>query len=386
MNTAIIAEYNPFHNGHKYHIEKTRKLTNCDNIIVIMSGNFTQRGEPAVLEKHIRTRHALENGADMVLELPVEYASGAADVFAGAAVEILDKSGIADILSFGSESGSIDGLNAAADIFAEESAEFKKFFAEFSAEGLPYPAAREKAAAKVSCRDMSFINSPNNILAIEYLTALKRLKSNIRPFTVKREQNGYNDQNLSGGISSAAAIRQSLKQGILPVDDIPQDTADDLKEVILPELDGYSDIFAYILRTTPQKKLAGIADMTEGLENRFLKFAEKGRISDIIEAAKTKRYTYTKLQRAVLHTILGITKDMQAKRPAYIRVLGVKSEKKALINELAAKSALPVVTRVKENEDLLKTEIKAADIYRLLGDRVIGSEYTNSVIIRETLI
>ena len=379
-NTAVIAEYNPFHNGHKFHLEKTRELTGCENIIAVMSGNFTQRGEPAVYEKHIRERHALENGADMVLELPVEYAAGAADVFAGAAVYIIEKSGIADALCFGSEQGSMEELELAAEVFAAESDEFKAYLAAYLSQGISYPSAREKAASKVLKRDIPFAALPNNILAVEYLAALKRLNSRILPFTVKREQNGYNDLELSGGISSAAAIRQSMAKGSIPVEAVPKNTLESYKTVFLPKIDQYSDIFAYVLRTASKTELSEIADMTEGLENRFLRCSDKADISGIIEAAKTKRYTYTKLQRAVLHTVLGITKTMQNKAPAYIRVLGVGKDKKYLINELAAKSSLPVVTRVKENEELLKTEIKAGDIYHLLTDRATGSEYKNGMV------
>ncbi len=383
MNTGIIAEYNPFHNGHEYHIQKTRELTGCENITAVMSGNFVQRGEPAVFDKFVRTRQALLNGVDMVLELPVEYASGAADVFAGAAVEILHKSGIVDVLCFGSEAGSAETLEEVSAVFADETQEFKNHLAGFLSEGMSYPAAREAAAAKILNKDISFINMPNNILALEYITALKRLDSNIKPYSIKREQNGYNDTELSGELSSAAAIRRALSEGNIPKEAVPENTLSDYNAPYFPNIDGYSDIFGYILRTAPTDKLAEIADMTEGLENRFLKYAHLGSISSITDKVKTKRYTRTKLQRAALHCILGITKAMQQRPPSYIRVLGIKKTKMHLLSELTQKSSLPVVTRVKENEALLQTEIRAADIYGLLTNRAVGREYTEKMLITE---
>lgn len=379
MNTAIIAEYNPFHNGHALHIKKARELTGCKNIIVIMSGNFVQRGEPAVLEKHIRTRHALLNGADIVLELPVEYAAGAADVFARSAVYIAEKSGIADALCFGAETDDIAVLKTAADILAHEPPEFGCLIKKHSADGLSYPCAREAAYAEFTGGGTSFMRSPNNILALEYLIAINRLKSKILPYAVKREGGAYSDTSMCGSLSSAAAIRAALLLGKDIAKAVPQNTLADLQGAKIPTLAAYSDIISYLLRTTPLSRLAHIADITEGLENRLFAARDAEDVTALISAVKTKRYTHTKISRAVLHILLGITKKMQETPPRYIRVLGVKADKRSLINELAAKSSLPVITRVKENEDLLKTEILAADIYRIATDKAAGSEYTNAV-------
>ncbi len=373
MNTAIIAEYDPFHNGHAFHIEKTRELTGCENIIIVMSGNFVQRGEPAVFDKFVRTRQALKNGADMVLELPVEYATGAADIFAGKAAEMIEKSGIVSALSFGSESGEISKLDRVAEVFVNESAEFKDILKKKLAEGASYPAARAAAAEQTaSCGDI--LKMPNNILAIEYLAALKKLNSAVKPYTVKRTNN-YSSAELSGKISSASAVRRALAEGIIPYDAIPENTAGDYKNAVFPNIDGYSAILAYILRTAPPEKLAKTADITEGLENRLYTLSAGKTVSELVLAAKTSRYTYTKLQRAVLHMILGITKQMQSGPLRYIRVLGVRAEKKYLINELTKKSSLPVITRVKPNEELLENEIRATDIYNILTGGKIGSEY-----------
>ena len=378
MNTAVIAEYNPFHNGHLFHLEMTRSITGCDNVIAVMSGNFVQRGEPAVLEKHIRTRHALMNGADMVLELPVEFAAGAADVFSGAAVHLIEKSGIVDALCFGSEEGSLDRISKAAEVFAFESEGFKNALGEFLSLGLSYPLARMKAAETIIGENGDLLTSPNNILAVEYLTALKKIGSKIKPYTVKRSSNDYNDKELSGKLSSAAAIRQKLKKGSVPFEALPENTVSAYENFVYPKTERYDPIISYILRTADD--LSDIADMTEGLENRFKKYAEKKTADELIKAVKTKRYTVTKLKRAVLHMLLGIDKKMQNEMPRYIRVLGVRQDKKFLLNDLAAKSSLPVIIRVKENETLLGTEIKTTDIYHIATDNMIGCEFKNGIV------
>ncbi len=381
MNTAIIAEYNPFHNGHALNIRRAREITGGENIIIIMSGSFVQRGEPAVFDKFTRTRHALMNGADMVLELPTVYSTGAADVFANGAAFILDKTNITDALFFGSEAGEIPVLEKIAEIYADEPREYKALIASYAKEGLSYPAARERAAASVLGMDLSGINTPNNILGIEYIAALRRINSKIVPYTMRREASSHNDDSLAGEISSGAAIRKAAISGSIPFEALPENIWPDFKNKKFPYLDGYSDIFCYLIASMKREELALIADMTEGLENRFVKCLACGSISDIIENVKTKRYTYTKLQRAALHTVLGISRDMQAQVPKYIRVLGVRREKKALLAELGKKAGLPVITSVKDNEGLLKDEIRMTDIYSLLTDKKTGAEYTAGMVV-----
>ena len=260
MNVGIIAEYNPFHSGHKLHITNTRALTGADNIIAIMSGSFVQRGEPAILDKFSRTRMALTNGVDMVLELPVRYAAGSADVFAMGAVESLDKSGIGDIELF----------KEAAELLADESEEFSQAVKEEMGKGISYAAARQAALTRVLSRDMSFLSLPNNILALEYLKALKKLNSSIVPVTVRREVSDYNSTQLTGRISSAAAIRHSIFSGEwdTALAAVPSDCRSMLKEVVFgkkPHIDSYSEVLKYILRTKSANELSQIDDISEGL-------------------------------------------------------------------------------------------------------------------------
>lgn len=380
MAAGIIAEYNPFHKGHKYHIEKTIEHTKKD-IVAIISGNFVQRGEPAMLDKYTRTKMALLNGVSVVLELPVQYATGSADIFAKGAVTILNSSGIIDALSFGSESGSADMFNDIAEVLNNEPPEFRNLLKNYLNTGLSYPSARNKTLEDFLNKPLEFLNKPNNILALEYVRQLKLLNSSIKPITVKRLTSDYNSTELSGEISSASAIRTALlKNDMSALSSVPENCIKLMHGKKIPVLDDYSDILSYLLCTVPPKELALYADITEGLENRILNTDFKT-ISELISKTKTKRYTYSKIQKAILHIILSITKEEQQKAPEYIRVLGFRKDKKHLISEMAKKASLPVITNVKGNESLLQKEILSSDIYNILIDNKKGTEYTTPIVI-----
>lgn len=387
MNVGIIAEYNPFHSGHKLHITNTKALTGADNIIAIMSGSFVQRGEPAILDKFSRTRMALTNGVDMVLELPVRYAAASADVFAMGAVESLDKSGIVDMLSFGTEAGDIELFKEAAELLADESEEFSQAVKEEMSKGISYAAARQAALTRVLSRDMSFLSLPNNILALEYLKALKKLKSSIMPVTVRREVSDYNSTQLTGRISSAAAIRHSIFSGEwdTALAAVPSDCRSMLKEVVFgkkPHIDSYSEVLKYILRTKSADELAQIDDISEGLENRILAASDLPTVSEIADAVKSKRYAHSRVRRALLHIILGITKADAAKNVDYIRVLGFRREKAHLVSELTQKAAVPVITNIKNAPaDLIRQELFATDIYYMPLSGETNKDYTMPMVI-----
>ena len=213
---GIVAEYNPFHNGHLYQLQASRQQAGAECAVVVMSGNYTQRGEPAIVDKWARAEMALHSGADLVIELPVAYAMGSAEYFAYGAVKLLDSLGAIDMICFGSEAGSIDNLSAAARILADEPENYRSYLKEFLSEGISFPAARQKAislyAKSIYGKDhlSSLLKSPNNILGIEYLKALLRLKSNIIPMTIERIGSNYNSAELSGNMSSATSIRKIL--------------------------------------------------------------------------------------------------------------------------------------------------------------------------------
>lgn len=376
MNTAIIAEYNPFHKGHLYHIEKTKKINN-GNVIAIISGNFVQRGEPALINKHLRTKAALLNGVDMVLELPVEYATSGADVFAFGGCDIIKKSGIIDSISFGCENGNTDDFIKIAELLNNESQEFKNYIKEELSKGISYPLARSNSIGRCLGTDTAFLNNPNNILALEYIRNI--LGMGIKPLGIKRIVSDYNSDKMTGEISSASAIRSALmdndKNAVLA---IPENTVEFIKTEHIPLLDDYSDIFHYILRT--KEDISDIADITEGLDNRIISLSRGQKISSLIEEVKTKRYTYSKIKRAILHIILDIKKYHQNMNGVkYIRVLGVKKDKINLLSELCQKSQVPVITNISDNREIMTREIIATDIYNIRGNT--GEEYRQPLVI-----
>ena len=366
---GIIAEFNPFHNGHAAHIEETRKLTDCKYIIAVMSGNFVQRGEPAICNKWKRTEMALLNGVDVVIEIPIQYVISGADYFARGSVGLLNAAGIVDALCFGSECGNLQEVVAAGRVLAEEPARYKACLRSGLDKGLSFAAA--KGAALEACLENApdgLLTKPNNGLAIEYCKALRLLESPIKIFTTHRQQGG----------TSATKIRHGLLSGQEAGDCVPKNVADILCGVSkFAQLDDFSDIFRYLLYTNAD----AVASLGEGLGNRFQRLCgEFSKISDLLAAVKTKRYTYTRLQRDVLKILLNILpQDMenfeQQSGVQYIRVLGFRKEAVGAVGEITRKASLPVVTHGAAMDKLLQNggavakmlsqELVAGDIYRL---------------------
>ncbi len=389
MNVGIIAEYNPFHKGHRLHISNTLALTGAKNIIAVMSGSFVQRGEPAIADKFIRTRAALLNGVDMVLELPVTYATGAADVFAFGAVDTLNKSGMIDIVSFGTEAGDIDLFKEAAKLLNNETPEFKASLHRRLKKGISYAAAREGALSEILSRDMSFLAKSNNILALEYLRSLDRLKSSIIPVTIRREVSSYNSDEMTGEISSAKAIRHSLYNGEtdIALSAIPSNCYSMINTILenpLPHIDRYTDALKYILRTEDSHELALIDGITEGLENRIPSITAFKSITELTDAVKSKRYTHSRVRRALLHILLDIKKtdiDM-TDGVKYIRVLGFKRNKAELVSQLTEKSRVPVITNVKNApEGLYDKELFATNMYYMPLSGAVNKDFTEPLVI-----
>lgn len=341
---GIIAEYNPFHCGHYSHLTQSKTALGADAVVVVMSGNFVQRGEPALCDKWSRAKMALLGGADLVIELPLCIATSSAGYFAQGAVNILEKTGIVNCMCFGSESADITPLQQCAEALLLEDDAFKTRLKKYLDMGLSYPSARAKAA------DINLPDTPNNVLGVEYIKALLQLKSKIVPYTVPRAE------------GSAKQVRDAIKSGNLNYakEHVPPFTWDILQDCRLTYLDNFSPIFHYILHT--HTNLQSILDVSEGLENLLRKCAKNYYlISDIIASAKTKRYTYLRIQRVVLHMILGITK---IKEPEYIRVLGFKKERADLLKELETNAKLPVVLNIKNaNFAMLDEEICATKVY-----------------------
>lgn len=409
MNVVgIIVEYNPFHNGHLYHINKSKEITGSDICIAIISGNFVQRGMPAYCDKHIRTEMALKNGVDMVIELPVYYATSSAEYFAHASINILNSTGIVNNLCFGTEVGELDTLYKYANILVYEPYVYKRELKNILATGVSYPKARQEALKIVFNEDTSFIDNPNNILGLEYIKALIKTSSNIKAFTIKRYLANYHSTLVNKNIASATAIRNSLDNNNWDevLQSTPKSSYELLKNLVIQKLapvniDAFSHIFHYILKNSTTDFLKGILDVDEGLENRIIaKANEHFEISKILSSLKSKRHTHTKLQRALLHILLNINKEDMFKYncnggPQYIRVLGFKKEAAFLLKEIKNKGSLPLLTNLKDaNKSLnplgismLNKEITTTDIYYMGQEKYKYTplskniEYTKPIVI-----
>ncbi|MGE4214560.1 MAG: nucleotidyltransferase [Anaerotignaceae bacterium] len=407
MNTAgIVAEYNPFHNGHKYHIEETMRITGCDDIIVALSGNFVQRGEPAIVDKWTRTRSALLNGASIVIELPVLFSTAGAQYFAHSAVKLLNDTGIVDFLSFGSEMGSLSQLKETAKILLNESTQLSTAIKNNLENGLTYAVARQTALEEITEKSHSFISSSNNILAIEYLKALYDLNSSIMPVTVKRIGEGYNSTNTASAYPSASALRKAVANGDMEIlaSAMPKNAQQMFTHTVQNGsapiyLNSFSTQLNYCLRSKSPKELSKILDINEGLENRILKsLATCYSINDILDFVKTKRYSHTTLQRGLLHILLDIETNtikqyQQNGYCPYIRVLGFRKDRQHLLKSLIEKASIPVITNVKRDENnldengkhLFNLEKKATDLYYMASPsqkhRNVNKEYTTPMVI-----
>lgn len=381
---AVICEYNPFHYGHKYQLDQTRKL-GATHIVAVMSGSFTQRGDAAVFDKYTRARTALENGADLVLELPVKYSLCAAEGFARGAVGIISKLGCVDMLSFGSECGSIAALKEAAG--AVEYAVRTREFQLLVEGGKSYPAALAEAVNKYYTEDVyQTISSPNNTLAVEYIKALDDIGSSIEPVTILREGAGHDSDEEEAQFISASLIRKKILAGEKYADFAPEincPTADirRLETAILAKL-----------RCMRQEDFEQVYDAAQGLAERLYKASRRAcTLEELYFLAKTKRYTLARIRRAVLCAFLGVEKKMLHEQDAYIHILGMNTRGKEIL--AAAKKSgcpLPLDTSLKA---LMSTsreahrqgafEARCGDVYSLAFEkpRPCGADFTAKPVI-----
>ena len=393
MNSVlgIIAEYNPFHNGHLYHLNESKKITGSDYTIAIMSGNFTQRGEVSILNKWAKAKIAIENGIDLVIELPTLYATSSAENFATGAIKILNSLGIVDYISFGTECSDISVLDDITDVLYKEPQEYKSLLSHELSTGISFPKAREKALMIYLNNVRRFANvlsSPNNILGIEYLKALKRQKSNIQPIVIKREGNNYSDNKISPSAkyASATAIRNSCKNENFSILKrvMPESSYTMLFECIkkgnfVTDISSFDKEIIYTLRKMSTSEIANLPDVNEGLEFALKKAAnECNSVIELLTLIDSKRYTKTRIQRILFYAILGITKkDMQISFNAkpYIRVLGFNNKGKELLSSISEKNKkLQIITSVKKFIDnapnknlklMLEKDIWATNVYTL---------------------
>ncbi|MBQ7900907.1 MAG: nucleotidyltransferase [Clostridia bacterium] len=356
--TGIICEYNPFHNGHMYHIQQAKKQTNCKYVICAMSGSMVQRGEVAIFDKWQRASAAVDGGADLVIELPAYYVLQSAENFAYGGVSLLHKLGVVDYLAFGSESGSIDSLTKIADIMTNEPREYSAALKQALDRGMGYPAACECALRAASGSDFDF--QPNDILAINYIKALRGIHSAIEPVAIRRT-NDYHSISAMGNIASATAVRTMLADG----DDISS-YVPHITDTTYHARNMQSFVLGFF-RTAEAQKLNCITGMEPGLANRLINCAKSNVDYDsFVNACVTKRYTRHRIQRVIMCCLLGIGGKYNMD---YVRVLAMNQNGRRLLGEIKKRSNLDIVTKTADftptDDSMFKFDILATDIAAL---------------------
>ena len=399
---GLITEYNPFHAGHLYHMQQARELTGADYCVVLMSGSFVQRGEPAIFDKYLRTKTALLAGADLVLEIPAAFSTASAHEFAAYGVALLSAIGV-DAVVFGSECGQIEFLKQAASALNHESAEFQERLRKGLKAGLTYPQARAKAL-EMEDTWASVLSSPNNILGIEYLRAAEDLHSPMEFYTISRKGSGYHEDTLAdANFPSASAIRGIIRNSLSKDKDLLDILASHLPAVTHPAYTGavpvFVDDFSELLNAAVLQMQAtfSIADLSPELAARLAKppyfplsFEER------IQALKTRQLTYTRVSRALLHLVLGMREEdisrwKEEGYALYARILGFRRQSSPLLSCLHKKSSIPLITKMADAAQnlspsalaLLEQEVYASHLYqtvRMKRNGVFQNEYTEGLV------
>ncbi len=378
---AIIAEYNPLHLGHVKQIRHAKENLGAENIVVIMSGNFTQRGEPAILNKYKRAKEAILAGADLVIELPTVFATANAEIFAKGAINILNSLGSIDGICFGVESGTKEDYLSLAVAMNNESKEFKKILKEKLDTGVSLAKAKFLALKELGEEyDESLIGSPNNILGLEYTKAIASLSSSIDIYPLLREGD-HNDGKYKKGITSAKSIRNMIKENKV------KKVKSSVPSFVYKDLGAYPFIFENFcmlkLLTTSVDDLKEVLDCTEGLENRIKALSKDNNSLDtLVEKVTTKRYSEARVRRIITSNMLGIEKDLVIKAldsSLYAKVLAVSSDKKDLVSYISKKSSIPLITRKSDATNLKKNAKMAFDVDVLANDvyNLIANEKEN---------
>lgn len=392
MNTCgIIAEYDPFHTGHAHQIKATREMLGEDCAIVcVMSGNWTQRGGPALVDKHTRARLALMGGADLVLELPLPYAISSAESFAWGGVSVLNATGVVTHLCFGSECGDLAPLEQTAACLDSE--QYRSALRNFLDEGLSFPSARQKAVDALIGSAADCLSLPNNNLGVEYLRALNRLSSAITPLTISRQGAGHGE-GPGGGFASASYLREQIIQEnweqaapyLLPGE------AEILRDTLHADFRRAETAMLYRLRQMSAEELAALPDCGEGLSNRLYQaIRQSSSIHEILDCVKTKRYTHARLRRALLWAFLGMATTDRPEAPSYLRVLGMNGTGRSLLRSMEEHASLPVLTKPAHvrsfspaAQQLFELETRATDLYGFCLPQLppCGAEWTRGPVI-----
>ena len=391
---GIIAEYNPFHNGHLYHLNKSVEISKADFTVCVMSGNFLQRGEPALFDKWIRAETAVKNGIDLVIELPFIFSSSSAEYFSKGAINILDRLGCITHISFGNEKGEIDDLYSIAEILSYEPDSFKYHLKNNLKKGYSFPYSREISLNEVTegLDIQNVLSTPNNILATEYLKWLIRIGSGIEPIAIKRYSADYHDLSIKNSICSATAIRELLiknkKEYDILQNVVPSPTYETITNYAKK---GISPLFKtdlwhliqYKLMTTPSEELGEVFSASEGIENRLLnQIYNHKTLDDLISHVKTKRYPLTNVQRLLIHTLIGLSKkDMRSFEEndnLYARILGFSCKGTQLLRNIkeSDSTTLPVITNINKEVSpdspfysLLEYDVISSDVYHLASGK-----------------
>lgn len=378
---GIICEYNPFHNGHLYHISKIKEMFDDSLIILVMSGNFTQRGEASIIPKYSKCDIALLSGIDLVIELPFIFATQSADVFAKTSIEILDKLNV-DYVVFGSETNDINKLTMLAKTQINNK-KYDKLVKEYLDKGVNYPTALSKALYQLTDKK---IDKPNDILGVSYIREILKLNSNITPICIKRS-NDYNSIELNDNITSASSIRYALLNGDDVKNYVPEYVYDYLKNPIFTK--NYFNLLKYKIMT--ENTLEEYQTVDEGIQNRIKKCIINSKdLDDLILKVKTKRYTYNKLSRMFIHILCNLKKEEVKKhnKISYIRVLGFNIRGRNYLNEIKKDIDIPIITNFsRTNDPILDIEMRSTCVYAsILNEKdkinLIESEYKDFPIIR----
>lgn len=384
--TGIVVEYNPFHNGHKYHLQKTKELNPNNIIIAVMSGDFVQRGEPSIIDRWTKTKMALANGVDLVIELPVFYSSQSAEIFAKGAVGILEELKCESMV-FGSESGKIDELKRISTL--QESEEFKIKLKERLKSGDSYPTAHSSTMKEILGE--SELNS-NDILGLEYIKAIRYWKSSIIPMTLKREKVGYHDTNIVGDFASATKIREHLKKNEEISSIVTQESFNTLKEYSnFTYMENFYPFIRYELIKN-SNNLSDIQDMEIGFENRLLENAIRSiNYEEFFKSISNRRYTTGRVQRVLTHTLLALTTNITEevkKSIPYVRVLGFNSKGREYLSYLKKFDNSKIITSYKKMNENFSPEVcsliefneRSSQIYRLINNY---NDYKSPIIFKE---
>lgn len=391
---GIVSEYNPFHNGHAYQLQKSVQDIGADGVVAMMSGNFVQRGTPALYDKWLRAELAVKAGVNLVIELPTYYATSSAESFARGAIELLNGTGVITHLSFGSELDALDILDPIAETLNNPSSDFNEKLNASLKLGDSYPVARSKALhfTNPELKHKIDLNQSNIILGIEYLKALKQINSAIAPYIVKRVGNNYNDPSLDSKFVSATAIRKGYFENPESFDMqryVPKAVADTIHSTIFSatRIEDFQQLLFYALRKSTPSELSRLREVSEGLENKLYKSGMSSNdYTELTENLKSKRYTMTRINRILLNTLLGIEQQkMDLNAHGYYRVLAFDAVGQKIIRQIKKVGYHPTITNINKHSDylndnpLFQLDCRATDIYHLVQQdqrhRIGGRDY-----------